>query len=810
MGSQSGSASYAALRVATQRLSSTPHWQLPYIAPILAGTIAENSSLLSVPSIKASSEHNVLVHKLKTQISTLLQDKRPQARWLAVVLAKAVIEAGGHEILQSTGPWVRSMITILGKPDSPSTKKLCLTTLTRIFLLTHGHQSLVREITTPVLPAFITVSLKILSAKPDQSLSLVITQTLAELLPHHPSSFRPFVAPVRACISPFIAATPASIGREPSEHQASTSEDISNTSRRLYVLLSACAPKKTENEEWGKSVRLVVDTLHATADRVFRSVVEDSRSSFDAQQNLARSSTEKVQSAGEDLLGLPAWFGIDAGIERLEGLLKTLKAFVCTATQFQVAVPVSIIINVTNRFLSLLIPINVHQDSARINPEFGRDEREALLLALPHIHRLTIEILSCMTERLAVGSVSVYTSTLQQCLWVLNVDGENASLRTAVYRYVKLILELFGLSVPRRLKEAMSECINACCEDLLPSPRINKGDLNANSNPSHDISRNIERTDPRLFAGERRLNLREAQTAAEELLTLTHTHLTEDYLGQSARSIIDRTAILAQREGILLTSLLYPPTQAAETNGARSVLPFVVRAFPESKSVEAVIRPRMPIIQTTLTLMESQLNGGTDTDMQEASYAQLYSGTLNMDKSHTIERRSFVEDSMQSERQPPPSSVGSNSVEPVMPPENNTQRTETSMIEVPETQPMTVATSNKRVREAEAAEIAPSQYSDAGPSVLSIRSDENPSPKRPRIDEMEVNAAEGFRTSENSEQSKAAENANASSVELTLPLQALKPVQPSEKDSDSDDSSVHIDPTLDTEDEEEEDEDAGV
>lgn len=810
MSSRSGSANHAALRVVTQRLSSTPHWQLPQVASILAGTIAENSSLLSVPSNKASSEHNVLVHKLKTQISTLLQDKNPQARWVAIVLAKAVVETGGHEVLQSIGPWVRSMITILGKPDPPSTKKLCITTLTRIFLLTHGHQSLVREITTPVLPAFITGSLKILSSKPDQSVSLVIVQTLTELLPHHPSSFRPFIAQIKACITPLIAATPATISREPSGRQASTPEDIANGSRRLYALLSACAPKKTENEEWTKSIRLVVDTLHATADRVFRSVMEDSRSSFDAQQNLARSSTEKVQSVGEDLLGLPAWVGTDAGIERLEGLLKTLKAFVCTATQFQVAVPVSIILNVTDRFLSLLIPINVHQESARINPGFGRNEREPLLLALPNIHGLTIDILSCMTERLAFGSVSIYTSTLQQCLWVLDVDGANASLRTAVYRHVKLILEFFGLSVPRRLKEAVSECINACCDDLLPSPSNHKGDLNGDANTLHGISQNNGQIDPRLVAPKGRLSLREAQLAAKELLALTNTHMTEDYLGQTTRSIIDRTAILTQREEMLLSSILYPPTRTVKTNGVRSILPFLVRAFPDSKSVEALIRPRMPVIQTTLTLMESQLNGGTDTNMQEDSYAQLYSGTSNMDKSHPVERKSFVEDSMQSERQPPPSSLASLNVEPVTPSENNTQRTEISMIEVPETQPMTVTISNKRDREAEAAEIAPPQYSDAGLSDPSIRADELPS-KRPRINEMEANTAEEeVRTSENGELPKAVDTADASSAELTLPLQAVKPVQPYEKDSDSDDSSVHIDPTLDTDDEEEEEEDAGV
>ena len=104
------------LRAITVRLSSTPPKQLPHIVSYLANDIGQCTTELSSPSSqsKNSSESAVLVHKLKTQISALLQGKHIEERWSAVVLVKATVEAGGWEVLQSSGAWVRGMLTVLG------------------------------------------------------------------------------------------------------------------------------------------------------------------------------------------------------------------------------------------------------------------------------------------------------------------------------------------------------------------------------------------------------------------------------------------------------------------------------------------------------------------------------------------------------------------------------------------------------------------------------------------------------------------------------------------------------------------------
>ena len=109
------------LRVVTQRLSSTPSKQLPRVAPYLANTIAQYAKFFAAPSKEGQdvggSESAVTVHKLKTQLSALLQDKNPEARYAAVILVKATVENGGWNVLQGVGSWVRSLIGILGVSD---------------------------------------------------------------------------------------------------------------------------------------------------------------------------------------------------------------------------------------------------------------------------------------------------------------------------------------------------------------------------------------------------------------------------------------------------------------------------------------------------------------------------------------------------------------------------------------------------------------------------------------------------------------------------------------------------------------------
>jgi hypothetical protein len=63
---------------------------------------------------KDTSEASVLIHKLKTQISTLLQSRNVEQRYAATTLVKAVTDVAGWDILKGSDAWVRGLLLILG------------------------------------------------------------------------------------------------------------------------------------------------------------------------------------------------------------------------------------------------------------------------------------------------------------------------------------------------------------------------------------------------------------------------------------------------------------------------------------------------------------------------------------------------------------------------------------------------------------------------------------------------------------------------------------------------------------------------
>jgi pre-rRNA-processing protein RIX1 len=126
----------------------------------------------------------------------------------------------------------------------------------------------------------------------------------------------------------------------------------------LFVLLHLTVAKNAGGDDWGKAVRDLVKETHLTADQVFRAVIEDWESTVgyigvavDVNQELARASTTTVD--------LPHWSGIDAGIERLVGLLSMLSEYFKNETSSPVSIPLGSIVDMITRMLSIPIPIEM-------------------------------------------------------------------------------------------------------------------------------------------------------------------------------------------------------------------------------------------------------------------------------------------------------------------------------------------------------------------------------------------------------------------------------------------------------------------
>lgn len=610
------------LRVISQRLTVTPTWQLPHIVVHLASLLTTCKPVFATSDLKhqknVGSDTAVLVHKFKTQLSALLQDKNPEARLVAIILIKATIETGGWEVQRVCGAWVRGLLGILSKADPPTTKELCVVALTRIFMLLEEHQSLVREITTPSLPGFITSCLSL--AKSQITLGGTrkivchgstldtILQSFCKLLPHHPTLFRPFVTQIRSLILPLIAATPSNLSIEENPKLPPIIiETCVLSSRDLFVLLSSCAPKNKSAEDWAKSLHSVIESLHKTADRAFRAVIENWEPSVSRAQlngNSTHDFAKVVCGQDEDDLGLPPWRGIHAGAERIDGLLHILKVYLTAPTNLSVKIPVGALTDATERILSIFPPYGESESEysgPRVHPEAGKNERDGLWTSLPMLHVSALELLSLIILRLGHNSAIASDAILERSLWVFEAERSNNHVRTAVYKLISNILRLFGLSLSKPIAALLSSCVKSCCEDLIPSKdQSTPAEDSAASGPRQTSNSVSINADSYLKAPAKAAKLSANQlenVAAVSLLSLVISNVPRDFFTYSLRAQIDRTAVLIKSKQTMLASVLNPPTRRKGARETSSLMPLLTREFPCSLEVEALVRPRMPVLK---------------------------------------------------------------------------------------------------------------------------------------------------------------------------------------------------------------------
>ena len=640
------------LRVITQRLASTPAWQLPNIVVHLANSLTACKTILVTSDLRNQgndgSDTAILVHKFKTQLSALLQDKSPEARWSAIVLIKATVETGGWEVLRGCSAWVRGLLGVLSKTDPPTTKQLCIITLTRIFQLIGRHQSLVREITTPSLPGFITSCLNLVKSQTaargttnigcyESTLDTVL-QSFCTLLPHHPTLFRPFLTQIRSLIVPLIAATPSNLVYDEDLEQRlfRSGKCVAHSSRYLFALLSNCAPKNNSAEEWAESVHCIIRSLHKTADRAFRAIVEDwdpSASRVSLSGNLSHDFSDTVCSLNEDDVALPAWRGIHAGIERIDGLLHMLQVFLTAPTKLSVRIPIGALIDITERVLSITLPLGesaTEYGIPRFNPEAGKEERDGLWTGLPIIHVSALEVFFLLIRRMGGSSAIACHIILKRSLWVFEAERTNNSIRTIVYKLVSGILRLVGWSLPRSIAPLLSNCVQNCCEDLVPSrDHSMPADGSAASFPKHTGDSASTNADSNLGFTTRSTSLSEnskmIETAAALLLSISVSHVPIGFFNHILRAQIDRTAVLIKSKPMMLASVLNPPIRRKGAREPSSIMPFLAREFPSTLEVELMVRPRMPILTThvdDIGAIVSNMNASESVEGQTLKYLE--------------------------------------------------------------------------------------------------------------------------------------------------------------------------------------------
>ncbi|KAK3333115.1 rRNA processing/ribosome biogenesis-domain-containing protein [Cercophora scortea] len=587
------------LRVLCRRLAATPVDDLPRLCSVLVDHVlrcgAPLSSAAEAKGKDKLSETPVLVHRLKTHINTLLAGKNPSGRFAAISLIKAVIDVGGWECLRASAPWIRGLISVLQKPDPFASKELAIVTLTRIYSLLQGYQTLIREMATPTLPDHVKACIQLIKApasgkplKTPVSLIDTVICSLAKIVSLYPTTMRPFAAEIRSVLKAYVAPTSADSAIVP--------RGLRESSRRLYILLHYTAPKNGSGTDWARSVGGSITHCHATADQVFRAVVESWQSTTGHRAQTVRLEADPA-GGGDAADEFPPWTGLEAGADRLVGLLELLSEYLKAPTKTAVAIPVGELLDLTSRITLVTLPTS-GADSVELNPAIGRDEKAELWSVLPEIHTAALRLHTSIIRRLQNNALPLSTDLLDQMVRVFNSSRHIPSVRETTYVLANEILLLSGPTLLKLTVNSLTSVIQSCCKDILRAAgHADDNNNNNNSNPSSATSIKQKTTPvngnadafltaPGASAASTSVRASH-KAAADALLPLFLSHLPQRHLSPDARGLADRTAILSNNKAAMLASCLYP-YRDSRGRFYPSILPFLVRQFPHDQGVEVL------------------------------------------------------------------------------------------------------------------------------------------------------------------------------------------------------------------------------
>ncbi|KAK0646617.1 rRNA processing/ribosome biogenesis-domain-containing protein [Cercophora newfieldiana] len=611
------------LRVLCKRLVSTPTDELPRLCPVLVSLVLRCGGPLSaVPEAKAkdkTSEAPMLVHKLRTHITTLLTGRSASGRFAAVCLIKAAIDVGGWESLRLADPWIRGLISVLQKPDSLAAKELCVVALTKIYMLLQGYPTLVREMATPTLPDYVKACLQLIkppsSGKPlktPTSFIDTVASSLARLLPLFPTTLRTFSAQITTALKVYVAPTTCEAAVVP--------RSLRESSRRVLILLHYTAPKNGNSDEWAKRIRATISDCHTTADHAFRAVQESWESTTGYRSQTVRNDVDP-SGGGDAADEFPSWTGLSAGSERLVGLLEFLGDHLRVSTKNPVTVPLGELLDLVSRISLITTPSS--DDLAGLNPAISRDERAELWSVLPDIHQAAISLHIAIIRRLGDNTISLSTDIIDQVVRILASDRHVPAIRESTYILLKEVLLLSGPTLPKLTVDSLTPLIHACCQDTLrptgysePTPQqtptsTTTTTTNGTTKPKDPASANADAflakpTDgsPTTLCTPRSPH----EASAHSLLPFLLSHLPQRHLSPDSRALLDRTAILSLSKDAMLASCLHP-YKDSRGRYYPSILPFLIRQYPHDQGVE--------VLRTNL-VRSARLGAGHETLWEES------------------------------------------------------------------------------------------------------------------------------------------------------------------------------------------------
>lgn len=443
------------------------------------------------------------------------------------------------------------------------------------------------------------------------SIISTVFDSFSTLLRRHPAIFRPFSGQIKKATNAYLAPT-LTDGRI-------ITSSVKESACALAVLVHQTSPKNTSGDEWAKALRALVKEIHGTTDHIFRAVIEDWESnagyvpqSVDVNKALA--------GGGKTKEDYPAWAGIDSGVERLTGLLAYLEAHFKCATATAVTVPMGAIDDLLTRLMSVAPPTGPNS-GMRTHPAISREEREGLYAGLPSIHTSVLSLYSTLISRFSSGFTYLAQGALEHVVWTFKTSRTDADYRTKAYEVLAQLLPLCGLALPKATLDRLTPVVRAVCREVRPEEVGNSlttqkdshgKATSATANADSFLKSTTSSTSSPILSSPTESDAAPV-LAARALLPVFYTELAQNRIEAYLRAEMDRTAILTHCREAMVVSVLHP---YVGKNGKclPSILPHLVRAFPRDAGVEALLRPRMPVLQQRGSVMGDGFDAPVEVD----------------------------------------------------------------------------------------------------------------------------------------------------------------------------------------------------
>jgi pre-rRNA-processing protein RIX1 len=578
------------LRSTAHRLNATPVDELPRIALFLSSSFASCSKILANTDESKGIEFASHLQKYRTRISSLSQDRSVSGRLTAAILIKTYVEVVRPVEAAQWETWARALTISLNKPDPWEVKQVYIASAGKIFMLCKTSPTLLREVASPLFPAFLTAVLASLrpSVKTSPSTNTVVPsplmiaafKCLRELLPHYSQTFRPFNTRLRQICTSLL-------------NDTAVPKEVQKSALRLLSALHLCSPKTSALAEWDKSISDVIVAVHQSANMLFRAVIEDwepanaAVSQLSSKQNYNREPELPIIDAA----GLSPWQGLQAGCHRVVALLKWVGHVLGTTSQTS-SIPLGALVHLITRLFYVYAP-TTGQD-IKTNPEVSRDEREELYSYLPTVHYVGLQVATALINSLQ-GSIAPVAASLASLMTHLHsVAGWQQTVRASLYDTMKCLLNASPHGFTSWHLSGLFAMVRAACHDLT-----------ANSSHLDDMHANGRKLDRALNDMSSKASPAIASSRLASVPNQAAMGLVQSFLNRmpsrlhphSLRTEIDRVLILTGDDMALASSVLNPPSSIIGGRVQPSLLPFLMRSELRVSSVtDLILRPRLTMV----------------------------------------------------------------------------------------------------------------------------------------------------------------------------------------------------------------------